>query len=116
MLTPSKFDATDPNRHYADIIPLRAAINPLLLYAICTASARYLYQLHSQSNRDGPVEYNGIKLPDLSERSAVLYHNNCLWYLKRIINDPTALQSVDVLAATTILRFHEQVDSELFSS
>lgn len=27
-------------------------------------------------------------------------------------NDPTALQSSDVLAAITILRFHEQVDSK----
>lgn len=106
-----KFDVTDPNRHYADIVPLRAAKNPLLLYAMCTASARYLYQLHSQSNLPGVIEYNGVKLPKLSERSSVLYHNICISYLRGMANDPTALQSGDVLAAITILRFHEQVDS-----
>lgn len=106
-----KFDVTDPNRHYADIVPLRAANNPLLLYAMCTASARYLYQLHSQSNLPGVIEYNGVKLPKLSERSSVLYHNICISYLRGMANDPTALQSGDVLAAITILRFHEQVDS-----
>jgi hypothetical protein len=59
------------------------------------------------------LEYNGIELPDLSEQSAVFYHNICISYLVDMANDSAAaLQSTDVLVAITILRFHEQVDSK----
>lgn len=62
------------------------------------------------------LEYNGIKLPNLSGKSSVLYHTICISYLRGMANDPTALQSGEVLAAITILRFHEQVDSKSYGS
>ena len=85
---------------------------PLLLYAICTASARHLTRLSYKKNPSTVVEFNGIPLPGLDEDSAIHYHNVCISYLIEVSNDPAQTYNEDALTAATILRFYEQVDSK----
>lgn len=51
-------------------------------------------------------------LPDLTEKSALHYHNACIPYLIEAMNDPSISADTEVLIAITILRYHEQVDSK----
>ncbi|KAK7429428.1 hypothetical protein QQZ08_004020 [Neonectria magnoliae] len=106
------FDTSDRDHHYLNVVPLRAMYSPLLLNAICTASARYLTQICSRRNHRGGVDYNGVELPGLTEQSAIHYHNKCISYLMDVSADPARSCSDDALTAITILRYHEQVDNQ----
>ncbi|KAK2766629.1 MFS monosaccharide transporter [Colletotrichum kahawae] len=110
------FDTTDRDRHYVLVVPQRAVYNPLLMYAICTAAARYLTQLWSKKGPNQVIEYNGIPLPNLNKESAIHYHNKCISYLMDTSTDPAHPCNDDALTAITILRYHEQVDSHLTGS
>ncbi|KAF5249670.1 hypothetical protein FANTH_4978 [Fusarium anthophilum] len=46
--------------------------------------------------------------------SAIHYHNKCISHLMGVSADPINSCSDDALAAITILRYHEQVDSKIF--
>lgn len=107
-----QFDATDRDRHFALVVPQRAMFCPVLLYAILTASARHLTQKWYQGHPGKLVEFEGICLPELDGNSAILYHNICISYLREVLNDPKQTINQDALIAATILRFHEQIDSE----
>lgn len=85
----------------------------MLMYAICTASARHLTRLwFKRHSSNSIVVFKGVYLPELNEDSAIHYHNICLSLLIDFSNDPSQGSSEDALAAATILRFYEQVDSE----
>lgn len=86
--------------------------SPVLLYAICTASARHLTRLWCRKRPNSVVEFKGVALPDLDEYSAIHYHNVCLSLLLNFSNNTSLGPSEDALAAATILRFYEQVDSK----
>ncbi|KAI1054499.1 hypothetical protein LB506_010703 [Fusarium annulatum] len=105
------FDTTDRDHHYVSVLPLRAVHSPLLLNAICTASARFLTRVSSLRDPDCIIEYAGVELPDLSMESAIHYHNKCISHLMGLSADPINSCSDDALAAITILRYHEQVDT-----
>ncbi|RBR16396.1 hypothetical protein FVER53590_27532 [Fusarium verticillioides] len=105
------FDTTDRDHHYISVVPLRAVHSPLLLNAICTASARFLTRVSSIQNPDSIIEYAGMKLPHLHKESAIHYHNKCISHLMGVSADPINSCSDDALAAITILRYHEQVDT-----
>ncbi|KAH7136747.1 hypothetical protein B0J13DRAFT_677587 [Dactylonectria estremocensis] len=118
----TSFDTSDRDHHYLNVVPIRAMYSPLLLNAICTASARFLTQIRSRRDPSSVVDYNGIQLPNLTEESAIHYHNKCISYLMDVSADPSNSCSDDALTAITILRYHEQVDthftgidSEIFS-
>ncbi|KAF4822289.1 hypothetical protein CGCTS75_v010698 [Colletotrichum tropicale] len=111
-----QFDTTDRDRHYVLVVPQRAVYNPLLMYAICTAAARYLTQLWSNKGPNQVIEYHGIPLPNLNKESAIHYHNKCISYLMDTSTDPAHPCNDDALTAITILRYHEQVDSHLTGS
>ena len=85
--------------------------NPLLLNAICAASARFLTKKFQKSSSD-IVEFDGISLPNLHKESAIHYHNDCIKYLMEALSGPDNVCSDDALTAITILRYHEQVDSK----
>lgn len=51
-------------------------------------------------------------MPDLDEESAIHYHNTCISYLIDVSKDPAKIYNEHALAAATILRLYEQVDSE----
>ncbi|KAF0318364.1 MFS monosaccharide transporter [Colletotrichum asianum] len=111
-----QFDTTDRDRHYVLVVPQRAVYNPLLMYAICTAAARYLTQLWSNKGPNQVIEYHGIPLPNLNKESAIHYHNKCISYLMDTSTDPAHPCNDDALTAIMILRYHEQVDSHLTGS
>jgi len=88
--------------------------SPLLMYAICTASARHLTRVVSREDPSQPFEFNGIPLPNLEEDSAIHYHNTCISYLVNLSNDPEQAYTEDTLTAATALRYYEQIDSKSF--
>lgn len=87
---------------------------PLLMFAICTASARHLTRLPSQNNQTQPFEFDGIPLPGLDEDAAIHYHNACISYLVNVSQNPEEAYNEDTLAAATALRYYEQIDSKSF--
>lgn len=109
-----QFDLCDPARHFALVVPQRALQCPALMSAIYTASARHLCRLE-RYKRDGEVEYLGQRLPDLRSESAVEYHSDCINHLVQLSSDQDALYDEDLLAASVILRFYEEVDGQSFS-
>ncbi|KAF2963828.1 hypothetical protein GQX73_g9735 [Xylaria multiplex] len=109
------FDTTDKHRAYREIVPREARRNPLLLNAICTAAAGYLTILKSARNTEGIITFNGIPLASLSRESTIHYHNACISYMMNYINHQTS-RSDDILVAIPILRYHEQVDTNLTGS
>lgn len=89
----SSFDLCDPDRHFQLVVPQRAAVCPPLMNAILAVSARHW-------SRVG--EYD----PYVAER----YHSECLKYLIPMLDETAALMDENLLAATVILRFLEEID------
>ncbi|KAI9820798.1 MAG: hypothetical protein M1827_005169 [Pycnora praestabilis] len=96
VLTFLKFDLCDPVRHFALIVPQRAATCPTLLNAIFAASARHL-----------------SRTSDYNTYEADRYHQECLKHLIPMLDDTAAVFDENLLAATVILRFLEEVDVPL---
>ncbi|KAN0093566.1 hypothetical protein V8E51_016750 [Hyaloscypha variabilis] len=106
------FDLCDSERHFAQIVPQRARNCPALLNAIYTASARHLCRL-DEYKVDGIVEYQGKRLADLQIETAVEYHSLCIEHLVSVSDDAEALFDENLLVASIILRFYEEVDAPL---
>lgn len=94
------------------VVPLRARNCPALLNAIYTASARHLCRL-DQYRKGGAVEYLEKKLADLHIETAVEYHSRCIEHLVALSVDPEAVYDENLLVASIILRFYEEVDGKL---
>ncbi|KFY90556.1 hypothetical protein V500_05116 [Pseudogymnoascus sp. VKM F-4518 (FW-2643)] len=107
-----EFDLCDPERHFALVVPLRARHCPALLNAIYTASARHLCRL-DQYKKGNVVEYLEKQLPDLNIETAVEYHSRCIDHLVSVSDDPEAVFDENLLLASIILRFYEEVDAPL---
>ncbi|XPT00061.1 hypothetical protein M3J09_009223 [Ascochyta lentis] len=112
------FDTTDRDAHYTLTLPHRAMNSPVLLYAICTVSSRLLTSWwYSKASKPTVLHFDNIPLPELDESSAIHYHNACLGLLLDFANIPVdkanAEAHADALAATTILRTYEQLDTSL---
>ncbi|PQE27117.1 arca protein [Rutstroemia sp. NJR-2017a WRK4] len=106
------FDLCDPERHFALAVPHRAKHCPALLNAIYTASARHLCRL-GQYRKNGCVEYQGKRLPNLQMETAVMYHSKCIEHLVSVSDDLEAVYDENLLVASVILRFYEEVDAPL---
>lgn len=104
------FDLCDPERHFALVVPHRARTCPPLLNAIFTASARHLTRLQKYSRPPG-VQWNDHFLPDLNTETTIRYHNECISNLIQLSMDPDQLHNENLLAAASILRWHEEVDA-----
>lgn len=102
----------DPERHFALIVPQRARHCPALLNAIYTASARHLCRLDQYKKDDGSVEYLEKCLADLQIETAVEYHSLCIEHLVSVSDDPEAVFDENLLVASIILRFYEEVDGQ----
>ncbi|PSN64869.1 hypothetical protein BS50DRAFT_497126 [Corynespora cassiicola Philippines] len=111
------FDTTDRDSHYTLTVPQRAMHSPVLLYAICTASARHLASIWRRRHPSPIIYFRGVCLPELNDETAIHYHNICLQQLMTFSDTPAsefnAIERADALAATTILRFYEQLDTSL---
>lgn len=89
----TSFDLCDPDRHFQLVVPHRAAVCPPLLNAILAVSARHW-------SRVGDYD------PYVAER----YHSECLKHLIPMLDETAALMDENLLAATVILRFLEEID------
>ncbi|KAB8228946.1 Zn(II)2Cys6 transcription factor [Aspergillus alliaceus] len=108
-----RFDLCDNERHFSRLVPQRARSSPTLLNAILTTSARHLTRLQRYRNSAGVVEWQGHLLHNLSEESAVYYHNECIKDLLRLSMDPEQIHNEALLAAAIILRTDEEMDGPL---
>lgn len=107
-----QFDLCDGERHFACTVPLRARTCPPLLNAIYTASARHLSRIKKYYHGN-QIHYGGKVLQDLTPETAIHYHNECIANLMALSDHSGEAQDENLLAAAVILRFYEEVDSEL---
>ena len=110
------FDLCDSQRHFATVVPRRAAASPPLLNAIFTISARILFRLRKFRNAAGVIEWRGVVLPNLTQESAVYFHNECIRELLKLSMDPQQVHNQDLLIAATILRTDEEMDASMRDS
>ncbi|CAM1507501.1 Fc.00g071420.m01.CDS01 [Cosmosporella sp. VM-42] len=86
-------DLCDNERHFARIVPQRAADCPSLFNAILCVSAKRL-----------------SKIDDYDSRIADQYHQECLEFLIPAVYDPAAALDENLLATIVLLRYMEEVD------
>ena len=84
-----------------------------MLNAIFTLAARHLASLPYWKSRDGVIQYQNIRLPKLTEETAVKYHQACIAYLIKLSSDPEHVHNENLLAAAVILRYYEEIDPSL---
>jgi hypothetical protein len=84
-----------------------------LLNAIFTLAARHLASLPYFKTSDGVIQYQTIRLPKLTEETAVKYHQACIAYLRKLAGDPEHVRDENLLAAAVILRYYEEIDPSL---
>lgn len=92
-------DLCDLKRHFALVVPHRAASCPPLLNAIFAASARHL-----------------SRVAGAAAWIADNYHSECLKSLIPLLNDSAALKDENLLAAMIILRQHEEFECKKHES
>lgn len=90
---------------------MRALNNSLLLNATCGVSSQYLLRMHNTSP-SSVVEFEGTKLPDVTEESVIQYQSACISLLMEASSNREEYADGDILSAITLLRFHEQTDGE----
>lgn len=90
-LAPS-LDLCDPDKHFALVVPHRAATSPILLNAIFACSAVHL-----------------SRVSDFDLYTSDRYYQECLKHLIPMLNDSAAVMDENLLAATVILRYLEEV-------
>ncbi|KAL4819580.1 hypothetical protein BDW67DRAFT_181916 [Aspergillus spinulosporus] len=106
-------DLCDPERHFQLLVPHRARTCPPLMNAILAASARHLTRVPKYRTPTGAVQYKGRILHDLTEETALHYHNQCIHGLLELSGTAEQTRNEDLLAAAIILRFYEEVDYPL---
>ncbi|KAL4954371.1 hypothetical protein BDW69DRAFT_183591 [Aspergillus filifer] len=106
-------DFCDPERHFQLVVPHRARSCPPLMNAILAASARHLTRIPKYRSTSGKIEYKGRGLDDLTDETALQYHNKCIQDLLQLSADPAQTHNEDLLAAAIILRFYEELDYPL---
>ncbi|CAM1501963.1 Fc.00g039470.m01.CDS01 [Cosmosporella sp. VM-42] len=93
------FDLCDNDRHFATVVPRRAAICPPLMNAVLAASAKRL-------SRIGDFD------PLVVDR----YHQNCLDALIPALSSSVAVMDENLLTAIVILRYMEELDVPIAST
>ncbi|CAM1506350.1 Fc.00g059910.m01.CDS01 [Cosmosporella sp. VM-42] len=91
-----RFDLCDPKRHFALVVPCRAATCPPLMNAAFALSALYLSRT---TNFDEYVSHR--------------YYQKCLNSLVPMFGNPMALVDENLFAATVILRTLEEIEVPL---
>lgn len=88
------FDLCDKDRHFTQIVPQRAAICPTLLHAVLAASACHRVRTADFGNH---LDYTH-------------YHQKCLDHLIPMLGNTAAIMDENLLAATVILRYLEEIE------
>jgi hypothetical protein len=68
--------------------------------------------MHTKSSSRGVIEFQGTKLPHLTEESVIQYQSACINLLIDASANAEEFADGDILSAITILRFQEQTDGE----
>jgi hypothetical protein len=89
----ASFNLCDPDRHFDLVMPQRPAVCPTLLNAIFVAFARHL-----------------SRVSDFDPYVADQYYQECLNHLIPMLSDNAAITDENLLAATVMLRFLEEVE------
>lgn len=108
-----RFDVCDDEQTFSRLVPQHALTSPTLRSAIMTTAARHLTRLQRYRNSSGLIEWQGHVLPDLTEESAVRFHNECIKELLRLSADAQQVHNENLLAAAIILRTDEEMDGPL---
>lgn len=109
----SRFDLCDPERHFTQIVPAYSRDCAPLCHAILTTAARHLIRLQRHRNAAGVIEWQGHRLPGLTEAVALAYHTACIKDLLALSMDPEQVHNDRLLAAAIILRTDEEMDAPL---
>lgn len=94
-------DTTDPDGHFAIVVPQMALRNQGLASAILALSARHL-SLTSTHGSPMPLQ--------VDQTLAVQYYNDTLSYLQREMDNETFLTSDELLAIVLIISTYEMID------
>ena len=91
-------DVCDPDNHFGSVVPELATSSALLVNAVLAASALHL-----------------SRTTDYDPMVAEMYHKHCVELLIPLLDDPSRVAD-EVVAATVLLRFFEQVSSAITGS
>ncbi|KAL4957471.1 hypothetical protein BDW69DRAFT_191571 [Aspergillus filifer] len=116
------FDLTDPQNHFATVIPQRARSCPTLLDALLAVSARHFSTLPHNQKATILSQYGFSQSParnfqesdlnlEINEETVLHYHNRCITELRKLADQPEAVMDADLLAAVVALRFFEELDN-----
>ncbi|KAL4801078.1 hypothetical protein BDV19DRAFT_396444 [Aspergillus venezuelensis] len=114
------FDLTDPQNHFATVIPQRARSCPTLLDALLAVSARHFSTLPIDQKEQILSLYgfprSATSNPqdtdlEINEETVLHYHNRCITELRRLAYRSEAVMNEDLLAAVVALRFFEELDN-----
>ncbi|KAL9078216.1 MAG: hypothetical protein Q9157_002869 [Trypethelium eluteriae] len=100
------FDLCDPYRHYESVVPQQARTCPPLMNAILCVSAKHL-----SKTSHGKVIQQNYDVPAFSDEHAVYFHTRGIKALMELTADPGEIRNEDLLAATILFRWHEEVDA-----
>ncbi|KAJ9617969.1 hypothetical protein H2204_013261 [Knufia peltigerae] len=100
------FDLIDPERYFACTVPERAKTSAQLMNTVLCVSATHLLCL--------PYEQRArhISRPALiNDDVAIYYHNESIRPFMALTTDSTDIHDENLLAATVLLRWHEEIDA-----
>ncbi|KIW35631.1 uncharacterized protein PV07_02316 [Cladophialophora immunda] len=100
------FDLCDPEKHFEFIVPQLARTSPPLMNAILCVSATHLSRLSEEKRaRHSP------QLPAFGQDTAIYFHTEAIQPLMRLTANSVDLRDGNILAATVLLRWHEEIDA-----
>src|ERR1700760_1102700 len=108
-----QLDVADNARHCTTVVPQRARRSPPLLNAIFTLAAHHLSRIPKYKTSDGMIRYQDVNLRELKASTAINYHNASLAYLIQLSTDSRHVTDEDLLMASVILRYHEELDASV---
>lgn len=104
-----QFDVGDPSRHFTTVVPQRAKRSPPLLNAMFSAAALHLRYAHQNKHPGRPIRYADYELRELNEVSTIKYYLATNAYLRVLCDNEIHTKDEDLLAATVIIRFYEEL-------
>ncbi|KAL3467887.1 hypothetical protein BJX64DRAFT_247647 [Aspergillus heterothallicus] len=114
------FDLTDPERHFASVVPKKSRECPALLDAILAVAARHFSTLPASRKSQLLIHY-GLYVScdqalDITEETVIYYHNRSITQLRDLASGPDAIMDESLLAAVVALRFFEELDTPFINT
>lgn len=74
-----------------------------------TSAATHLVKTPAHQNSEGIVQYKGVLLPGLTKEAVIRCHDICVASLLKYCDEQSGVHDDKVLAALTMLRYHEEL-------